>query len=237
MENNQRCECGHRKGFHREVDSKKLVGCLVSNCPCKKFKAQNDNVRSASIIRRKGRTQNICECGQPEWKHKDKWYVNIVCKKFKAKEEICENCGFYEEQHPVTYSKRGMPLSCKKFKAKNQSFKDEIIEDNRRINEIYDKAQNHTPKDMRSSGASPPEDKKPSVRNGGSDNQSLSDKRFEFNHYFDKEDFNFFKEKDVKEFIKKGEKLIHELYEGEINVKNIREFWEKWDKIFGGALI
>ena len=36
------CECGHNKHNHTEIDTKKVVGCLVPFCSCKQFKPKDN---------------------------------------------------------------------------------------------------------------------------------------------------------------------------------------------------
>ncbi len=118
------CECGHDKEEHVFANEE------CNECGCKKFKAQKECEK--------------IDLGKDTYEIiRNKKGEIVKMKKFKPKEEICE-CGHEKRFHKQSEYKSDLNYKCskcpcKKFKAQNQSFKDEIIEDNRRINEIYDK--------------------------------------------------------------------------------------------------
>ncbi len=91
---------------------------------------------------------NICaNCGHPEYNHTGISHTGngfcmwayCKCKKFKPKDNICAKCGHKKDWHC---------LCEEKFKPQKSDFQKEIEQDAKRLNEIYDKHQNHSPQNV-----------------------------------------------------------------------------------------
>ncbi len=211
-----------------------------------------------------------CECG-----HDESWHMYVrppecdfddcPCKKFKAKKEICEfkcelnkenNCRVLNKElgNCELYTDGEIQWRCvhyKKFKPQKEICKWDVEcgKDGYLCSECEPK--NHSPKEIRSSGASPPEDKEPDGgsknNSSGSDDESLSSKKLTL--YRDMNGLTcptgVFRNENVKESVKKLKDNLTKrllLYKMDIGEATLRDHEKKElvkeeiNKIFGKGL-